>query len=322
MRMFNPVSRVRNEKLARTIALERGVSYGLSVIDGWYYVGTSKELAAVGAIQRNSSRSNGRGNPSAQHSPVWRKGFTAGIAAKARGAVRGNPPFKELRIGDSFRFASEREWPYSGLAKGPWVKLSARTYRHADPRVPQHVHRVGSINADTDVVQTNPLTRGEVAGGIRKARSMAKAHSTTMGRQYALGYTHALQNYAADFKGANAAFKAHSQIFKQSKRNPLTRRETARVLKGARISRALGKRSHPGGTAQAFYEGSFEAQTDIARRFGQAKKFRRPGFNPRIVGHAGRSVVFRGTKAQAATYAKNHGLEVAGLVPFPRRARA
>ena len=40
--------------------------------------------------------------------------------------------FKDLPIGEFFRFESERSMPYSGMARGPWEKISARKYRHLE----------------------------------------------------------------------------------------------------------------------------------------------------------------------------------------------
>lgn len=58
--------------------------------------------------------------------------------------------FKDLRIGEKFVFESEISLPFSGLAKGPWIKTSARKYRHADPLSRNHgyEHRVGSVAAE------------------------------------------------------------------------------------------------------------------------------------------------------------------------------
>lgn len=55
--------------------------------------------------------------------------------------------FKNLEIGDSFIFTSEKEFPYSGIEKGPWRKMSARTYIHTrkDMRC-----TVGSIGAHVE----------------------------------------------------------------------------------------------------------------------------------------------------------------------------
>jgi hypothetical protein len=36
--------------------------------------------------------------------------------------------FKDLSINQRFIFASENEYPHSGMATGPWYKLSSRTY--------------------------------------------------------------------------------------------------------------------------------------------------------------------------------------------------
>lgn len=41
-------------------------------------------------------------------------------------------PFGHLAHGETFRFSSERDLPFSGMMKGPWTKTSARGYTHAE----------------------------------------------------------------------------------------------------------------------------------------------------------------------------------------------
>ena len=53
--------------------------------------------------------------------------------------------FKDLAIGQVFKFYGEDEFPFSGMALGPWRKLSARTYKHEELEQPW-TNRVGSIN--------------------------------------------------------------------------------------------------------------------------------------------------------------------------------
>jgi hypothetical protein len=56
--------------------------------------------------------------------------------------------FADLRVGETFEFSAVREFPYSGMARGPWVKTSARKY--ARPGMQCHVGsecRVGSVKA-------------------------------------------------------------------------------------------------------------------------------------------------------------------------------
>lgn len=55
-------------------------------------------------------------------------------------------PYKDVPEGAMFVFASEEDMPLSGLAKGPWIKVSPRCYRHVSTR-PQDKHRVGSARA-------------------------------------------------------------------------------------------------------------------------------------------------------------------------------
>lgn len=54
--------------------------------------------------------------------------------------------FKSLNIGAVFRFASECNNPGWGLARGPWRKISARRYVHAETGL---VCSVGSIHVLT-----------------------------------------------------------------------------------------------------------------------------------------------------------------------------
>jgi hypothetical protein len=56
--------------------------------------------------------------------------------------------FKDLAVGARFVFADELKplHRYYGLARGPWVKLSARIYKHETDTAYARVH-VGSINA-------------------------------------------------------------------------------------------------------------------------------------------------------------------------------
>lgn len=58
--------------------------------------------------------------------------------------------FRNLAIGDTFCFDSERTLPYSGMARGPWVKTGARFYKHQDDELCRTRNwgriRVGSIN--------------------------------------------------------------------------------------------------------------------------------------------------------------------------------
>lgn len=57
--------------------------------------------------------------------------------------------FKDLAIGDRFRFASEGDpkFRFSGMARGPWIKVSSRRYDHVDADGLKGV-RVGTPNVD------------------------------------------------------------------------------------------------------------------------------------------------------------------------------
>ena len=59
--------------------------------------------------------------------------------------------FRDLSVGSHFVFSGEVEFPYSGIAKGPWIKRSSRTYQHVSgsygPMRENLTFKVGSINA-------------------------------------------------------------------------------------------------------------------------------------------------------------------------------
>lgn len=69
----------------------------------------------------------------------------AARAVNPKGGKR-NPKstFKSVAIGSVFNFDHSGLPLSSGIARGPWIKLSARTYKHVDGGP---THRVGSINA-------------------------------------------------------------------------------------------------------------------------------------------------------------------------------
>lgn len=61
----------------------------------------------------------------------------------------GSLKFKDLKVGERFNFTSESdpEYKFSGMARGPWVKLTARTYTKHDGSM---TCTVGSINVQVE----------------------------------------------------------------------------------------------------------------------------------------------------------------------------
>lgn len=60
--------------------------------------------------------------------------------------------FKQLSVGDTFVFGSERPTPHSGIATGPWRKASDRTYTHCDNSDPLYHITIDSV--DCKVLRT------------------------------------------------------------------------------------------------------------------------------------------------------------------------
>jgi hypothetical protein len=73
--------------------------------------------------------------------------------------------FKSLPIGSTFRFSSEREFPYSGMMRGPWVKTSQRGYTHKDSG---GKYKVGTVSTKVDSTEQNPgLNKWVKASAVR-----------------------------------------------------------------------------------------------------------------------------------------------------------
>lgn len=60
--------------------------------------------------------------------------------------------FKQLAIGDVFVFASEDDpkFRFSGMARGPWRKSSARLYKHVETN---RQHEVGKMSTKVRKVE-------------------------------------------------------------------------------------------------------------------------------------------------------------------------
>lgn len=78
--------------------------------------------------------------------------------------------FRDLNLGDAFEFRSVDQFPFSGMERGPWVKISARVYRtlEGDHRLAKHKLRVGSINAEVIKIDKNPIVDGTFTGIVSK----------------------------------------------------------------------------------------------------------------------------------------------------------
>ena len=240
-----------------------------------------------------------KSNPAAQHSPVWRKGFTAGIAAKARGAVRGNPMSRVRTETVARQIAAER-----GVSYGLSV-IDGLYY----VGTPKELAAVGAI-------KRNPLTRRETAaleryyGAVTRewrgsdSETQPALHYGMYGRRKTLGAV--IRKYGAK---------------PRRKRNPLTRGETAEVLRQGRAA-LRGGRKAKSKVLKADRFGAADAFFQVAKHWGASKKRHTvPMVNPRIVGRAGKGPVFNGTRTQALAYARAHGLGTPYQVGIQKGAR-
>lgn len=85
--------------------------------------------------------------------------------------------FKDLKIGDEFIFAAELR--FDSLAKGPWTKLSARSYIRTDKR--GAIHKVGTGTADVYTKSSPPPNDAGMRCGLCKG-SGAPRHAEPAGR--------------------------------------------------------------------------------------------------------------------------------------------
>ena len=105
--------------------------------------------------------------------------------------------FSSLPVGSRFRFESESKFPFSGMARGPWIKTGARTYVHADdPKGSKY--RVGSARAKVE--RENPGRFPKYwytkAGFLKKRyRSQARRFNPVKGRKVKGGRAVSLRNF-------------------------------------------------------------------------------------------------------------------------------
>lgn len=87
--------------------------------------------------------------------------------------------FKSLAVGDVFRFTSERDFPNSGMARGPWRKTGARSYVRDEPGtlLAGITLKVGSINAT--VLPDGPISNPSQFGKSGKLRWSTFAGGTS-----------------------------------------------------------------------------------------------------------------------------------------------
>jgi len=272
---------------------------------GWHVsvANMGSQVTDVGRLRMSLLRARReQATPAVQHSPVWRKGFTAGIAAKARGAVQGNPMSRVRTETVARQIAAERGVSYGLSVFDGW-------------------YYVGTLKelAAVGAVRRNPLTRRETAEVIVRGRSNRKWQDYWSRRDpvaHALSSGRVLEDdYIVGRYGDHPAFE---------KRNPLTRGETALVVRQSRKEAKLAKRMRDPEN-RGLMIGAAQRGMEIALSHGalRPKTFLRAPFwaNPRVVGRAGKSPAFNGTHAQAMAYARAHGLGTPYQVGIRKGAR-
>jgi hypothetical protein len=80
--------------------------------------------------------------------------------------------FKDLQVGDRFRFSSEENPKSMWFNTGPWIKRSRRSFSHAE-RGPEHIHRIG--HAGVEVRKLPPGSEDFPASNASRRRAEMKA---------------------------------------------------------------------------------------------------------------------------------------------------
>lgn len=206
--------------------------------------------------------------------------------------------FRALPVGAVFQF-DDRDFPFSGMERGPWRKVSARGYVALMPthRLWGHRLNVGSVHVavlpfpETLSRGRNPLTRAETAAVYRTARrdrALAREHKPrTVMRGYFLGRMDAEESVGQRY----GATRRRRSIFMPSPglthnprrdpqtgqflprgRNPLTRAETTQVMKFAKKSRDLRQHWRADPPASQYWRGRSDAWLDAAYLYGEGKR--------------------------------------------------
>jgi len=158
--------------------------------------------------------------------------------------------FSDLSIGEKFVFASEHDPRFltSGMAKGPWIKNSSRTYEHADDVGKPISQRrygggrisVGSINVGVvRVAGSNPRKLNQ----IEQAAAEVGLYVTTWAPGD--GVTrYRFHRGPADYNDGSGIYTALGRAdamnfikafgMGKSKKNPLTRREVSQIVTRAK----------------------------------------------------------------------------------------
>jgi hypothetical protein len=114
--------------------------------------------------------------------------------------------FKQLTVGTRFIFKSEVDFPWSGMARGPWVKVSARKYRHLHTN---DEHGVGTIRVE--VIPANDPPDRPTSPDPAPQRTVTELRH---GDRFRIGYTEyqawTLEGfYAASLRDSADKFERH-----------------------------------------------------------------------------------------------------------------
>lgn len=211
--------------------------------------------------------------------------YAKALATHERASLRNPPPgragtFGALPVGAVFEF--ERA-PFSGMAEGPWRKVSTRVYVAAAPghRLTGHRITIGSTKAKVVMLGMNPRRRGSAV--THRARAFIGRTIRTL----------AHEGMGAPRRIAAAYSMARRRGFKVPLKNPMSRKDfelmaamiadrqlsgMARESIGALVEFAieLGKATNPRFDADRF-------ATRVAQLVGEKRPYRYVNRNPRAL---------------------------------------
>lgn len=138
--------------------------------------------------------------------------------------------FKGLSIGQKFEFESVYSLPHSGMARGPWIKKTARTYAAVDGREHLQSVKVGSVSVE--VRGLNPVR--PLRKGIRKA--------VKRGRVLVRGAKAALKGARDVYRALHPGKALPASLSGGRRKNPIDKRK--------KLERYAQKRANETGTNQ------------------------------------------------------------------------
>ena len=248
-------------------------SQAKKAIDGWAYVFCYNTWDMRGPIITTKLASQALPGSDIE---FFQKKFGRHKFRVVKAPTASNPKymkFKDLDKGAVFIFASEKEFPYSGMAKGPWKKISSKKYILEDE--PSVEHQVGSVNAE--VIPYHQARKGYIAPS-----ELPPAGRTIQFYEGGRLFTGRVVEQEPELDAVRVVpdtdkhalwLISRVMIVGSYASNPLNTQETAELVHLARIALDTAKKNVKGKqwSIVAFYIGAADANIEAAYQHGLEK---------------------------------------------------